>query len=100
MKRASATKIAAQFDDFLEASREHPVLVTRKGKPVAVLVGVNNQAEAEQLTVGRLRSLRSVFQDAHEQLQQEGGIPHAQFWREVEQARSANRPPRARRKRA
>jgi len=69
MKTASAAKIAAQFNDFLEASHEHPVLVTRNGKPVAVLVGVHDKAEAEQLAAGRSRSLRSVFVEAHEQLQ-------------------------------
>jgi prevent-host-death family protein len=87
MKTASAAKIAAQFDDYLEASREQPVLITRNGKPVAVLLAVQNRAEAEQLAVGRSRSLRSIFEKAHEQIQKGGGIPHAQFWREVEQSR-------------
>jgi prevent-host-death family protein len=99
MKTASAAKIAAQFNDYLEASREQPVLITRNGKPVAVLLAVQDKAEAEQLASGRLRSLRSIFEEAHEQLQQGGGIPHDQFWREVEQSRRAKRPP-ARAKRA
>ena len=38
MKTASAAKMAAQFNEFLDASREQPVLVTRNGKPVAVLL--------------------------------------------------------------
>ena len=44
MKSASATRIAAQFNDYLKASREQPVLITRNGKPVAVLLGVHNVA--------------------------------------------------------
>ena len=59
MKSASAAKIAAQFEDYLEASREQPVLVTRNGKPVAVLMAVQDRAEAEQLASRRSRSLRS-----------------------------------------
>src|SRR5580704_2339886 len=60
VKTASATKIAAQFNDYLEASREQPVLITRNGKPVAVLLAVQDKAEAEQLAAGRSRSLRSI----------------------------------------
>lgn len=100
MKTASAAKIAAQFNDYLEASREQPVLITRNGKPVAVLVAVRDKAEAEHLAAGRPRSLRSIFEEAHEQIQTGGGIPHDQFWREVEQARRARRPapPRGKRR--
>ncbi|MCI0460706.1 MAG: type II toxin-antitoxin system Phd/YefM family antitoxin [Gemmataceae bacterium] len=100
MKSVSAAKIAAQFNEYLEASREQPVLVTRKGKPVAVLLAVQNKAEAEQLAQGRLRSLRSVLEEAHEQLQQGAGIPHDQFWREVEQARHPKQQASARGKKA
>ena len=100
MKTVSAAKMAAQFNDYLEASREQPVLVTRNGKPVAVLLAVQDKAEAEQLALGRLRSLRSIFEEAHEQIEKGGGIPHDQFWQEVERSRRVKRPPRARRKKA
>jgi len=100
VKTVSATKIAAQFNDYLEASREQPVLVTRSGKPVAVLLAVQTQAEAEQLALGRVRSLRSILQEAHEQIQQGEGIPHDQFWREVEESRRAKRQASGRGKKA
>lgn len=100
MKTVSAAKVAAQFDDYLEASQEQPVLVTRNGKPVAVLLAVDNQAEAEQLARGRVRSLRSILQKAHKQLQQGKGIPHDQFWQEVEQSRRAKRQASGRGKKA
>ena len=99
MKSASATKIAARFNDYLEASREQPVLITRNGKAVAVLVAVQDKAHAEKLVVGRSRSLRSIFEEAHEQIRKGGGIPHAQFWREVERSRRPKRPVSSRGKR-
>ena len=99
MKTASAAKIAAQFNDYLEACGNQPVLITRNGKPVAVLLAVQDKAEAEHLAVRSPRSLRSIFEEAHEQLQKGGGIAHDQFWREVEQARRAKRPAPSRGKR-
>ena len=100
MKTVSAAKVAAQFNDYLEASQEQPVLVTQNGKPVAVLFAVQNRDEAEQLAAGRVRSLRSVLQEAHEQLEQGEGIPHDEFWREVERRRGAKRRASARGKKA
>jgi prevent-host-death family protein len=100
MKTASAAKIAAHFNEYLEASRDQAVLVTRNGKPVAVLLAVQDKAEAEQLAQSRPRSLRSVFEEAHKQLEKGGGIPHDQFWREVEQSRRAKRPAPLRGKKA
>ena len=98
MKTVSAAKIAAQFNDYLEASREQPVLVTRNGKPVAVLMAVQDQAEAEQLALSRVRPLRSILQEAHDQIQQGGGIPDERFWRELEQSRTAKQPSGRRKK--
>ena len=99
MKTASAAKIAAQFNDYLEASREQPVLITRNGKPVAVLLAVQDKAQAEQLAAGGARSLRSIFAEAHEQIDKGAGIPSNQFWRELEQSRRAKRPAAPRGKR-
>ena len=66
MRTASAAKIAAQFNDYLEASRDQPVLITRNGKPVTWLLAVHGKVEAERLA-SRSRSLRSIFEEAHEQ---------------------------------
>jgi len=63
------------------------LLVTRNGKPVAVLLAVQDRTEAEQIAARRSRWLRSFFAEAHEQIQKGGGIPHDRFWREVEQSR-------------
>jgi PHD/YefM family antitoxin component YafN of YafNO toxin-antitoxin module len=91
MKTASAAKIAAQFNRYLEASRRQPVLITHNRKPVAILLAVQNRADAKRLAVRGSRSLRSIFEEAHEQLESGHAIPHDQFWREVEQSRNARR---------
>src|SRR4051794_16785131 len=92
MRPGSAAEIAARFNESLEASREQPLLITRNGKPVAVLLAVRDTAEAERLASARPRTLRSVFEEAHQQLETGGGIPHDQFWREVEQSRRGEQP--------
>lgn len=99
MKSASAAKVAARFDDYLQASRKQPVLVTRNGKPVAVLLAVRNKREAEKLASAP-RSLRSVFKQAHEEIEVGGGIPHDDFWKHVAESRPATRKARTRSRRS
>jgi prevent-host-death family protein len=91
MKTASAAKGPAQFDEYLDASQKQPVLVTRNGKPVAVLMAVRDKAEADKLASPR--SLRSIFQQAHQQIEQGRGIAHEQFWKQVAQTRAAKPKP-------
>ena len=100
MKTATAAKIAAQFNEFLADSQDGPILVTRNGKPVAMLLAVQDKKEAEQLAASHSRSLRSVFEESQKRIEEEGTIPHDQFWRQVEKSRKAKRPPRAHRNRA
>lgn len=89
MKTVSAAKIAAQFDEYLAASRKQPVLVTQNGKPVAVLLAIENRTDVAKLLP--TRSLRAIFQKAQEQIQQGAGISAEFFWRQVEQSRRAKR---------
>jgi antitoxin (DNA-binding transcriptional repressor) of toxin-antitoxin stability system len=67
------------------------VLITRNGKPVALLLAVHGKVEAERLA-SRSRSLRSIFEGAHEQIKKGEAIPQDQFWREVERRRRGKRP--------
>lgn len=100
MKTAAAAKVAAQFNSFLETCAKEPVLVTQNGKPVAVLIAVQDKDDADQIVSGRPRTLRSVLKESHEAMKQKGGIPHDQFWREVEQSRHVKPAASQRKKRA
>ena len=55
---------------------------------MAVLVAVRNKAEAEKLTASQVHSLRSIFQEAHEQIEQGSGILHDEFWKQMAQSRA------------
>ena len=52
MKVASAAEVKSHFSAYLKASAEGPVIVTLKGKAVAVLVSVNDEDELERLDDG------------------------------------------------
>jgi prevent-host-death family protein len=84
MNVASSQEVAAHFDDFIEASESGPVVVTRKGKPVAVLLCTKNDDDLERLLLGHSRKLQTILEAARKRFREGGGISHEAFWKEVE----------------
>ena len=58
MKIASVAEVKSQFSAFLKSSASGPVVVTRNGRPVAVLVGVEDEDEIERLLMAYSPRLR------------------------------------------
>jgi len=84
MKTASVTEIASDFAEYLKVSQQEPVVVTRRGKPVAVLLRTEGQEEAERVLLGHSPKLQTILEAARKRFREGGGIPHEVFWKEVE----------------
>lgn len=93
MKTASVAALKARLNDYLEQSQQGPVIVTRRGKPVAALVALTDEDELERLMLSQSPKFRAIVERSRRQIEESGGIPHEQFWREVESESVA--PPRA-----
>src|SRR5438046_7237427 len=84
MKIASVADVKARLSAYLKESEKGPVVVTRNGKAVAVLVAVTNDDELERLVLAHSPKFQALLDKSRRQIEQTGGIPHEQFWREVE----------------
>jgi prevent-host-death family protein len=91
MKIASVADVKANFSSYVKESEEGAVVITRNGKPVAVLLGVQDDDEVERLILSRSRKLRAILDAAHQRIRAGEGIPHDEFWKQVE-AEDAGRP--------
>jgi prevent-host-death family protein len=91
MRIASVAEIKSQFSAFLRASEAGPVVVTRNGKPVAVLVGVQDDEELERLLVAYSPRLQAILEASRRQVRAGEVLSHADFWAEVEASRAAER---------
>ncbi len=85
MTTASVADMKARFTDYLKASEREPVVVTRNGKPVAVLFVPHDQDELERLLMGHSPKLQAILDAARQRFRAGAGIPHETFWREVEE---------------
>jgi len=84
VKVASVTEVASDFAVYLKASEQGPIVVTRNGKPVAVLLRAGGQEELERLLMGHSPKLQSILEAARKRFRAGAGIPHETFWKEVE----------------
>lgn len=84
MKIAPVAEIKAQFSAYVKASEESPVIVTRNGKPVAVLLGISDEDEIERLTIAYSKKLRTVLDAADQRVRKNGGIAHEDLWQQLD----------------
>jgi len=89
MKIASVADMKSHLSRYLKDSEQGPVVVTRNGKPVAVLLGVTDEDELERLVLAYSPKLRGILDAARERIREGEGIRHEDFWEDVE--RSPNR---------
>jgi len=83
MRIASIADIKARFSAYVKDSEEGPVIVTRNGKPVAVLVSLEDEDEIERLVLAYSPKFQGILQAARQQIKEEGGIEHEDFWQKV-----------------
>ena len=83
MRIASVADVKARLSAYLKESESGPVIVTPNGKAVAVLLAVTDDDELERLVLAHSPKFQAMLEKSLRQVDETGGIPHEQFWREV-----------------
>ncbi len=83
MKTASVADVKARLSAYVKESESGPVIVTRNGKAVAVLLAVTDDDELQRLVLAPSPKFQSMLDRSRCQIEESGGIPPDQFWREV-----------------
>jgi prevent-host-death family protein len=83
MKIASIADVKAKFSTYIKESEEGAVVVTRNGRPVAVLLGVQDDDEVERLILARSKKLRDILEKSKQQIREGDWLSHEEFWKQV-----------------
>jgi prevent-host-death family protein len=98
MKIASVEDVQARFSAYLKESENGPVIATRNGRPVAVLLTMRDADEIERLLMACSPRLRAILEASDQQFREGKWLSHEDFWREVHaEYAGMPKPKRARR---
>jgi prevent-host-death family protein len=100
MKIASVAELKSQLSNFLKAAEDGPVVVTRKGRPVAVIIGVQDEHEIERLLMAYSPQLNAILERSRQQFREGKWLSHEEFWSKVEQDRKSKKGAKSRKKKA
>jgi prevent-host-death family protein len=84
MRIASVADVKAKFSGYLKASEQGPVVVTKNGRPVAMLLSITDEDEIERMLLAHSPKFQSILDLAEQQIREGKGIKHEDFWREIE----------------
>jgi len=84
MRIASVANVKAKFSGYLKASEQGPIVVTKNGRPVAMLLSITDEDEIERMLLAHSPKFQSILEAAEQQIRDGKGIKHDDFWREVE----------------
>ncbi len=84
MKIASVAEVKAKFSGYLKSIEQGPLIVTKNGKPVAILLSVTDEDEIERLALAYSPKFQYILQVAEEQIRDGAALSHEEFWREME----------------
>ena len=91
MKIAPLADVKARLSAYLEqAETEGPVIITRNGKAVAVLIAPQDDDDLERLVLSRSPRFQAFLSKSRRNIQAGHGLPADEFWRTVKQ-RTAKR---------
>ncbi|HEX9733315.1 MAG TPA: type II toxin-antitoxin system Phd/YefM family antitoxin [Thermoanaerobaculia bacterium] len=85
MKIAPVAEVKAHFSEYVKETENGPVVVTRNGRPAAVMIAAGeDEDELERLLLAYSPRFREVLRHSREQIRQSGGVGHDAFWDEVD----------------
>jgi prevent-host-death family protein len=84
VKIAPLADVKARLSAYLElCATEGPVIITRNGKPVAVLVAPVDEDDLERLVLARSPRFQALLDRSRRSIEAGKGLPRDAFWQAV-----------------
>jgi prevent-host-death family protein len=94
MKIAPLADVKARLTAYIdECEAGGPVIITRNGKPVAVLLAPQDDDDLERLILGHSRRFQAILENSWNKIKEGKRLSSEAFWRAVEK-QSSKKPPK------
>lgn len=91
MKIAPLAEVKDKLSAYVNESQESPVIITRNGKPVALLTGITEDDDLDSLLLAHNPRFLEILKEARARVLNTGGIKQKDFWKRMAQRRQAAR---------
>ncbi len=99
MRIAPLADVKARLSAYLdECGEDGPIVITRNGKPAAVLLVPFDEDDLERLMLARSPKFQAMLKRSRKSIEDGKGLPEADFWKAVRQRAQKKRPAAQRRK--
>jgi prevent-host-death family protein len=92
MKIAPLADVKARLSGYVdEVSSEGPIIITRNGKPVAVLLAPQDEEDLEHLVLAHSPRFQALLERSRMSIRAGRGLTHSAFWKAVAERRKRTR---------
>ena len=83
MKIAPLAEVKNRFSAYVDESRDSPIVVTRNGRPVAMLIAITDEGDLDGLLLAHNPRFVQALEEARQHVRKSGGVPLAEFRRRL-----------------
>ena len=86
MRVAPVADVKARFSAYLEQIvEEGPIVITRNGRAVAVLLAPVSDDDLEQILLARSPRFKALISKSRKSIRKGKGLSHKEFWKAVKE---------------
>ena len=89
MKIAPLAEVKDQFSAYVEAAKESPIVVTKNGKPVALLTPILEDDDLDSLLLAHNRRFNLLLEQARNRIKSGRSLTQDEFWVAAKKRRAA-----------
>ncbi len=83
MNIAPLGEVKAKFSAYIKKAQEGPIIVTKNGKPVVMMLQIKDNDDLERLLLAHSPTFQSLLDRAEKRIQETGGLSHEEVWGET-----------------
>jgi prevent-host-death family protein len=85
MNIAPIADVKARFSEYIRKTQDGPVVVTKNGRAVAVLLGIQDEDDLERILLAHSPKFQALLEAAEQRIRESGAVEHEAFWKMVEE---------------
>lgn len=84
MNIAPLADVKARFSAYISQLQTEPVIVTKNGRPIAIMMGISDEDDLERVMLAVSPKFQTLLDKAEKRIQATGGMSHDEVWAQIE----------------